>query len=76
MIDISWEVTYFDCKNMGGNDDGETVPQTRPSVGASYTSGNMRDFIFRTQNDNLSLVLFEYHDILKGVELYLKCNLF
>jgi hypothetical protein len=36
----------------------------------------MRNFIFRTQNDNLSLVLFEYQDILKGVELYLKCNLF
>ena len=61
---------------MGGNDDGEIVPQTRPAMGATYALGNMRDFIFRTQNDNLSLVLFEYQDILKGVELYLKCNLF
>jgi hypothetical protein len=60
LADVSWEVTYFKCKNMGGNDDGETMPQTRPAVGASYASGIVIGFIFRTQNDNLSLVLIEY----------------
>jgi hypothetical protein len=59
VVDVSWEVTYFYSKNMGGNDDGEIVPQTRPAMGATYASGIVIDFIFRTQNDNLSLVLFE-----------------
>jgi hypothetical protein len=45
---------------MGGNDDGETMPQTRPAVGAIYASGIVIGFIFRTQNDNPSLVLFEF----------------
>ncbi len=60
---------------MGGNDE-EIIPQTRPARGATYASVIVIDFIFRTQNNNLSLVLFESHDILKGVKLYLKCNLF
>jgi hypothetical protein len=54
------EVTYFYCKNIGENGDREIVPQTRRAMGATYASGIVIGFIFRTQNDNLSLVLIEY----------------
>jgi len=58
MVDVSWEVTYFYSKNMGGNDE-EIVPQVCPAMSAICASGIEIDFIFWTRNGNLPLVLFE-----------------